>query len=84
MYYACIVTCNSTFIEIIIQFKQKKLCMNNHFIYLYVYNPQLGDFNLCTPKLLERFKCKPRNENIERRNWGMLFSSQHFMGERGI
>jgi hypothetical protein len=35
------------------------------------------------PKLLEIFKCEFKGEN-NGRNWGMLFSLQHFKGEKGM
>ncbi len=36
-----------------------------------------------TPTLLERLKCKSKNENNGRRSWGTLPNSQHFRG-RGV
>jgi hypothetical protein len=37
------------------------------------------------PQTPERFKCKFKNENSERKmNWGMFFNSQHFEGKRGV
>ncbi len=37
-----------------------------------------------TPKLFERFKCEFKNENNRKKNWGTLFSLQHFGGKRGM
>ncbi len=40
---------------------------------------------LCTPKLLEKFKCAFKVENNKRRkNWGTIPSSQHYKGEKGV
>jgi hypothetical protein len=37
------------------------------------------------PKLLERFKCEFKNENIEKRNnWGTFLSLQHFKDKKGM
>jgi len=48
--------------------------------------PHLQFLNImwCTPKLLERFKCKSQNENGRRRNYGMLLRLQHFESKRGM
>jgi hypothetical protein len=35
-----------------------------------------------TPTLLERFKCKSKNGNNGRKNWGAFINSQHFKGRR--